>query len=224
MTEQTTRVLLIDLENCPSQINQLMTHLEKYSMVVVCYAQSGAKIPVDWLIPLTGIVNNKRLKWVKMPMIGKNSADFGITFWAGVLMAKLPPNTHFDIVSNDSDLDHVVSLLIDQKRTAERIGTKKELPVPAEIKTPVVVTPPPKTILKIQDHYLYESCLYLISMTNNKPTKKETLLNSLKSKFKSDNIDANQLIEMLVKNGAVAINTNKVTYNQQNLNKFAKII
>lgn len=85
MTEQITRVLLIDLENCPSQINQLMTHLEKYSMVVVCYAQSGAKIPIDWLMPLTGIVNNKRLKWVKMPTTGKNAADFGITFWAGVL-------------------------------------------------------------------------------------------------------------------------------------------
>ena len=122
----------------------------------------------------------------------------------------------------------MVSLLIDQKRTAERVGTKKELPVPAEIKTAVVVIPPvtspPKTILKIQDRYLHESCLHLISMTNNKPTKKETLLNSLNSKFKSDNIDANQLIETLVKNGVIAINTNKITYNQQNLNKFANII
>jgi hypothetical protein len=41
------RVLLIDLENCPSQINQLMDNLEKYSHVVVCYAQSGAKILLD---------------------------------------------------------------------------------------------------------------------------------------------------------------------------------
>jgi hypothetical protein len=30
------RVLLIDLENCPSQINQLMDNLERYSHVVVC--------------------------------------------------------------------------------------------------------------------------------------------------------------------------------------------
>lgn len=29
------RVLLIDLENCPSQINQLMDNLEQYSRVVV---------------------------------------------------------------------------------------------------------------------------------------------------------------------------------------------
>ncbi|MDP3010055.1 MAG: PIN domain-containing protein [Methylococcales bacterium] len=219
MTEQIARVLLIDLENCPSQINQLMTHLEKYSMVVVCYAQSGAKIPIDWLMPLTGIVNNKRLKWVKMPTTGKNAADFGITFWAGVLMAKLPPNTHFDIVSNDTDLDHVVGLLIDQKRTAERVGTKKEnLPIP----TAIVTT---KTDLKLQEYYLHEYCLSLINMKTGKPAKKETLLNSIKAKFKSDNIDAEQLVKSLIKNGIIdSSNENKIMYNEQKLIQLANTL
>lgn len=219
MTEQIARVLLIDLENCPSQINQLMTHLEKYSMVVVCYARSGAKIPIDWLMPLTGIVNNKRLKWVKMPTTGKNAADFGITFWAGVLMAKLPPNTHFDIVSNDTDLDHVVGLLIDQKRTAERVGTKKEnLPIP----TAIVTT---KTDLKLQEYYLHEYCLSLINMKTGKPAKKETLLNSIKAKFKSDNIDAEQLVKSLIKNGIIdSSNENKIMYNEQKLIQLANTL
>jgi len=218
MTEQIARVLLIDLENCPSEINQLMTHLEKYSMVVVCYAHSGAKIPIDWLMPLTGIVNNKRLKWVKMPTTGKNAADFGITFWAGVLMAKLPPNTHFDIVSNDTDLDHVVGLLIDQKRTAERVGTKKvNLPIPTTIVT--------KTNLKLQEYYLHEYCLSLITMKTGKPAKKETLLNSIKAKFKSDNIDAEQLIKSLIKNGIIdSSNENKIMYNEQKLTQLANIL
>jgi len=61
-----------------------------------------------------------------MPNNGKNAADFGITFWAGVFMAQLPQETHFDIVSNDTDLDHVVSLLQSQERSAERIGNKKD--------------------------------------------------------------------------------------------------
>jgi hypothetical protein len=222
MTEQIARVLLIDLENCPNQINQLMTHLEKYSMVVVCYAQSGAKIPIDWLMPLTGIVNNKRLKWVKMPTTGKNAADFGITFWAGVLMAKLPPNTHFDIVSNDSDLDHVVSLLIDQKRTAERVGTKKEnLSISTEIKATSVTT---KIDIKSQNHYLHEYCLSLINMKTGKPAKKETLLNSINAKFKSDNIDAEKLVETLIRNAVITINESKIAYNQQKLTQFANTI
>ena len=105
-----------------------MENLEKYSHIVVCYAQSGAKIPLDWVIPLTTTVNDDRLKIVKMPNSGKNAADFGITFWAGVFMAQLPLETHFDIVSNDTDLDYVVSLLKSQERSAERIGSKKDNP------------------------------------------------------------------------------------------------
>jgi hypothetical protein len=160
--EKTIRVLLIDLENCPNQVQQLMENLEKYSHVVVCYAQSGAKIPLDWVIPLTTTVNDDRLKIVKMPNSGKNSADFGITFWAGILMAQLPLQAHFDIVSNDTDLDHVVSLLISQQRSAQRIGTKKE--------NPVIVTVAKETETEIQK-YLLQYCLHL--KNHHKPAKKK---------------------------------------------------
>ncbi|BBL74835.1 PIN domain-containing protein [Methylomagnum ishizawai] len=93
------RVLLIDLENCPNQINHLMKSLEQYSQVVICYAQSGARVPIDWIVDLTAVVNANRLRIVKTPGNGKNAADFGITFWAGVLMAQLPEDTGFVIVS-----------------------------------------------------------------------------------------------------------------------------
>ena len=49
-----------------------------------------------------------------MPNAGKNAADFGIAFWAGILVSQLPDDTHFDIISNDADLDFVVDLLISQ--------------------------------------------------------------------------------------------------------------
>jgi hypothetical protein len=219
MTEQMPRVLLIDLENCPSQIHQLMSDLEQYSQIVVCYAQSGAKIPIDWIMALTATINNNKLKLVKMPTVGKNSADFGITFWAGVLMAQLPPQTHFDIVSNDTDLDYLVSLLISQQRSAKRVGIKKENPPTlTEIKTTEIKIPSSET----QDHYLYEYCLHLVN--HSKPAKKETLLNSIKAKFKSDDIDTTQLVETLIKNGVITINENKIAYNQQKLNQFANSV
>ncbi|MSP27052.1 MAG: NYN domain-containing protein [Methylococcales bacterium] len=214
MTEQQPRVLLIDLENCPSQINQLMENLEQYSQVVVCYAQSGAKIPVDWIMVLTATINDNRLKLVKMLTVGKNAADFGITFWAGILMTQLPLNTHFDIVSNDADLDYAVSLLIDQGRSAERVGIKKEIQlVPTEI-----------TITAKEDEYryLYEYCFHLLS--HSRPAKKETLLNSINAKFKAENIDSNQFIELLIKHGVLIIKENKVIYNQQKLNTVANAI
>lgn len=216
MDDTITKVLLIDLENCPNSIHQLMNHLAEYLHIVVCYAQSGAKIPVDWIMPLTTTVNEGRLKLVKMPEVGKNAADFGIAFWAGVLMAQLPENTHFDIVSNDTDLDYAVSLLTSQNRSAERRGIKKESP-PVLIET--------KTVhLEKQNDYLHEVCLYLKSMPNNKPAKKETLLNSLKSKFKAHNIDTTIVFDRLIENGVIALNGNEVIYKPQKLNLFAKAI
>jgi len=216
MNNSTTKVLLIDLENCPSSIHQLMNHLGEYLHIVVCYAQSGAKIPIDWIMPLTTTVNEGRLKLVKMPEIGKNAADFGIAFWAGVLMAQLPENTHFDIVSNDTDLDYAVNLLTSQNRSAERRGIKKEIPA-VLIETKTVNS-------GIQNDYLHEACLHLTSMQNNKPAKKETLLNSLKSKFKVHNIDTTVVFDMLIKSGVIALDGNEVIYNPQKLNSFAKTI
>ncbi len=168
------KVLLIDLENCPSQINELLENLANYSQVVICYAQSGAKIPIDWLLPLTQFVNDDHLKIIKMPNVKKNAADFGITFWAGILMEKLPKKTHFDIVSND--LDFVVELLITEKRSAKRIGrvvkeevtikivTAVEQPKPVSEKLETIKSPPipqPKIITPIQ---LY--CAHLAQYPN----------------------------------------------------------
>jgi len=208
--EKPFRVLLIDLENCPNQLQQLMENLEQYSHVVVCYAQSGAKIPLDWVVPLTATVNENRLKIVKMPNTGKNAADFGITFWAGVFMAQFPLETHFDIVSNDTDLDHVVSLLKSQERSAQRIGTKKE--------TPALVTAAKETETEIQD-YLQKYCEHL--KNHSKPTKKETLLNSINNKFKVNNIDPEEIFQELSKQGIITIKNNRITYNLQKLTEFA---
>lgn len=216
MTEPIARVLLIDLENCLSQINQLMENLTQYSQVIVCYAQSGAKIPVDWIMALTTTINDNRLKLVKMPTVGKNAADFGITFWAGILMAQLPTNTHFDIVSNDTDLDYAVSLLIDQGRSAERVGIKKEqLSVSIEKNNGIDT--------KALDYYASEYCVYLANRANNnRPAREETLLNSIKSTFKESNIDATKILEVLVAKALVSIMDNKVAYNQQKLAQFEK--
>ncbi|MFH7245349.1 MAG: PIN domain-containing protein [Spirulina sp.] len=119
------KILLIDLENCPDQIHQLQKSLEEFSQVIICYARTGAKIPLDWLVPLSGTVSANKLKIFKMANGGKNAADFGLCFFAGALMQQLSPETHFVIISNDTDLDHVVSLLQSQGRTAERVGSQK---------------------------------------------------------------------------------------------------
>ncbi|MBW4461301.1 MAG: NYN domain-containing protein [Nodosilinea sp. WJT8-NPBG4] len=168
---EVNRVLLIDLENCPDQIHQLKENLEKFSKVIICYAKTGAKIPLDWLIPLSATVSSSKLKIFKMTNSGKNAADFGICFFAGVLMQELPKETHFSIISNDTDLDHVVNLLKSQGRSAERIGMKKEGKefTKTELETvDSVLASPVKTY-----------CAHLITYSKNRPAKKDTLLNSI---------------------------------------------
>jgi nitrogen regulatory protein PII len=209
------RVLLIDLENSPSQIQQLMKNLEQYSQVVICYAQSGAKIPIDWLVPLASTVSDNRLLVKKMTNGGKNAADFGITFWAGVLMSQLPTDAHFTIVSNDADLDHVVSLIISQQRTAERIGTKIQvLPISGMV----------EPTIKAKIGQLAEYCLHLVNHNKNRPAKKETLINNIKSKFKDNGVLPEELFNQLIKEGAIALkDANKITYNENTITKLAKI-
>jgi hypothetical protein len=47
------QVLLIDLENCPNQLEQLPTNLANYLQVLICYATNYSKLPLSWLLPLS---------------------------------------------------------------------------------------------------------------------------------------------------------------------------
>jgi len=192
------KILLIDLENCPNQIHQLQNNIEEYTQVIICYAKTGVKIPLDWLKSLSTAVNKNRLKIFKMTNGGKNSADFGICFFAGSLMQQFKNKAHFVIVSNDSDLDHVVNLLISQGCTAERIGSIKE-----------------KNSLPLDAVHSY--CKYLISNSENRPSKRDTLLNSIKSILKNYPESSEVVFKFLIKYKVFIITENKVSYNDKKL-------
>ena len=209
------RVLLIDLENCPDQISQLQEKLEQFSQVVICYAQTGAKIPLDWLIPLSGTVSSNKLKIFKMTNGGKNAADFGICFFAGVLMQQLHKQTHFVIISNDTDLDHVVNLLKSQGRSAERISTKKEENKTATATTSTVQSTGFDSPIKIY-------CKHLVTYSQNRPANKDTLMNSIRNKFKESPQLAVEVFKSLTTQGAITILENKVSYNDHKIKEFLK--
>ena len=201
---ESAKVLLIDLENCPNQILQLQEDLELYTQVVICYAKTGVKIPLDWLMPLSTTVMQNKLKIHKMANIGKNSADFGICFFAGALMQQFQKKVHFTIVSNDSDLDHVVSLLVDQGCVAERIGLKKEkLPITTE--NDLEVSP------------IKQYCIRLVTHKTNRPAKQDSLVNSINNKFKSYPEIAENVFKSLQQKKALTIVQNKVSYNEKTI-------
>ena len=203
-----------DLENCPSQILHLMNHLKQYTQIVLCYAQSGAKIPLDWMIPLSDAVKSNRLRIIKMQNGGKNAADFGIAFWAGFLMGQSPVDAHFDIVSDDADLDHVVCLLHEHERSANRIRTQKEN---SQVAAKVI-----RLSNSTQENHLHQYCLHLNTHQKNRPVKKDAMLNQIKSKFNDAGINTEKLFEDLCKQGAVKIIDNRISYNELKINELAR--
>ncbi|MGL4250434.1 MAG: PIN domain-containing protein [Aeromonas sp.] len=201
------KILLIDLENCASQIKCLDETVSEYELVVICYAQSYAKIPLDWLMPLHDTINKGRLKIFKMANAGKNAADFGISFYAGMLMQQLPADVHFVIMSNDTGLDHVVSLLQSQNRAAERIGTAKDESRLATQNADVLL--------------LKNYCSHLLMYKSNRPSKRDSLLNSINSKFKESPPIGNRLLLVLEKTGVLSMQEGKINYNEKKILEFS---
>lgn len=209
LSEYKEKILLIDLENCPSQINMLLQDLERFSQVVICYAQSGAKIPLDWLMPLTIMVNSQKLKIIKMPSGGKNAADFGICFLAGMLMAQCSSEAHFVIMSDDSDLDHTIKLLKSYGRTAARISLKKE---DSTVSSDAV-----------KETTLQGYCQKLLVHHKNRPAAKKGLLNSLLSYYGQNADVAEVTFNKLLQLGVITLNTNdKITYHNSQISQLAK--
>jgi hypothetical protein len=204
------KFLLIDLENCPNQILQLQKNIEEYTQIIICYAKTGVKIPLDWLVSLSTALNNSKLKVFKMTNGGKNSADFGICFFAGRLMQQFSEQSHFIIVSNDTDLDHVVDLLISQGATAERVGLIKKENIIASDN------------LQLPPMQLY--CGYLIKNSKNRPLTSNTLLNSIKSILNNHPEASKVIFNALIQKKAFIIFEKKVSYNDKKINEIAKTI
>src|SRR5499433_2900934 len=131
------RALLIDLDNCPRQLERLPETLTEYARVIACYGGAEPKVPLGMVPLLAPAIHDGRLAIIGMQKKGKNAADFGLAFWAGRLAAEMPPDTEFLILSQDTDLDYVVHMLQGSKRRVERLDgkvqrTKRVSPDPLE--------------------------------------------------------------------------------------------
>lgn len=216
-------VLLIDLENCPHQIGGLLDQLDRYTRVVICYAQSGAKIPLDWLPALSQMLTAGRLQIQRMPSTGKNAADFGISFFAGVLTQQIP-DASFTIVSNDTDLDHVVQLLHSLKREAKRSGSHAAVsmvelqPAPSSKAPPAAAAPASQAATT---RTLGTFCTQMLQHSGNRPGKAESLLNALKAHFQQSESVAHHVFKQLEQLGIVRLDGTKVTFNEDKLTEWA---
>lgn len=204
VVDPAAKILLIDLENCPNKIQQLQEDLREYTKVVICYASTGAKIPLDWLMVLNETINSNRLQIYKMEAAGKNSADFGICFYAGMLAQQLGQHAEFTIVSDDSDLDHLVSLLNSQSHIAKRQGKTKVSISEPKIEVQAVIQDVASGVR------IY--CEHLTRYSANRPGTVNTLKNSICSRMNQNKGMTEAVFEQLVTLKVVIINNTKVNY------------
>ena len=95
-------------------------------------------------------------------------------------------------MANDTDLDHVVKLLVSQGCTAERIGLKKDVAV--------VSDNPDSSVLQLY-------CMHLVTHSENRPSKKETLLNSIKNKLKDKREEAKDILQALIESKVLILSS-----------------
>jgi hypothetical protein len=207
--------LLIDLDNCPRQIEELPEALAGFQRAIACYGGIAPKVHVSVVPMLAAAINEGKLEIIGMQKRGKNAADFGLAFWAGRLSAEMPPETEFLILSQDADLDHVVNLLRSAGRQVERIDGKASkieiAPKPASAKK---TQPVAATAKRSLDDFVDSYCRQHLKTGKARPAKKTTLINSIKSCFKKHK-EANpeKIVQALLERGIIAIDgKGRVTY------------
>ena len=218
-----TRVLLVDLDNCPNQLSQLSQAINHFSRVVVCYGGFDPKIPLNQLIPLASALVAGRLIIESMDRKGKNAADFGLTFWAGRLLAETSPETEFLVLSRDTDLEHLMSMLRRAGRTVERMDGNTYLIQPGreiidQVNREIAESKPPTPVSELAeatDEYYGVH----IAGQQSRPSRRIALLNSIRSYFKTYlTLDPETVMEELFRRGVVSQNRNgQLRYHERSL-------
>ena len=199
-----SRVLLIDLDNCPNEMAKLGADLQGFSRIVGCYAGPEPKIGLGLVPTLAASMAEGRLELVAMKT-GHNAADFGLAFWAGRLLETLPEDTEFVVLSRDKDLDRVVELLRGCGRAAARIvtnGTRRK-----------------KALQAPNDEIARSYADFCLSNSGGNPKTRKTLRNSIKNYLKGERIPAepDRVIDSLVEAGLVELYGQKAIYSPRSL-------
>lgn len=186
-----SRILLPDIDNCPDQLALLPESLEGVTKAVACHGAQEPKLPLSLVRSLVPALQDGRLEIVGMARAGKSAADFGLAFHAGRLLAELPQDTEFLIVSKDTGLDLVVDMLRRAGRKASRMqGGEGSAATPA----------------RSPDSAFAKACAFLAS-NSSRPRKRSTLRNAIKQRVPPEaNLD--QIIEKLFARGVVREDAN----------------
>jgi hypothetical protein len=198
----THRVLLIDLDNCPTQVSQLAQALVHFSRVIVCYGGFDPKLQLNQIGALAAALVDGRLSIEQMDRKSKNAADFGLTFWAGRLLAEMPPETEFVVMSQDNDLDHLINMLRRAGRKVERLDGNVFQGFDSTADPAAGSSQVSFAIESAAEHY------WRVHLTGprGRPARRLTLLNSIRSYFKGTaGVEPDAILQELIRQGMLTM-------------------
>ena len=224
------KVLLLDIENIHKTEKELLHLLKTYACVYLVYAKSPVTLSLDALIKFSPFVVEKKLVVIKMPKIGKDAADFGLAFLAGQLSIQMDKNkTCFDVMSNDGALEYIVDLLKVMGFQATQLKTvieqSREILKPVSLEEPTTVIPDVEQFSQRPHLVVFKKfCEYLAKIPTNKPTKIESLKNTIRTKVQGEQIDENLIFSLLMNYKIIQKDDLKVIYFEKNLMVWANLV
>ena len=106
------KIWLLDIENCPQTSQNIKKLLIQYDLIFVVYLTSNVSFLLHAIYSLISYIKADKFNLIKIPIAGRSSADFGLTYIAGQLSQKYQADEYtFDVMSNDHTTEYVVELL-----------------------------------------------------------------------------------------------------------------
>lgn len=189
--------VLIDLENVqPKNISLLKSHPFE---VFVFVGSNQSKLSFDLASAMQELGNSG--KYIKIEGSGKNSLDFHISYYIGVL-AKENPEAHFHIITKDKGFDPLISHLKKNKVKIQRESDLAEIPV-LRISSS-----------KSDKEQIDAIVKNLKGRGQSRPRKVKTLANTIKSLFTEKLADKQlqSIITELQNSGYITIDNNNISY------------
>lgn len=105
--------VLIDIENVQVSSSDLHILLQRVKSVYIVFALSPRAYSLDFFLEFIPYIKTGKLEFLKMEKVGKNSADFGLSYLAGRLSTSIDLEDSINIISKDAMLINIVAILKD---------------------------------------------------------------------------------------------------------------
>lgn len=189
--------LLIDLENVkPDNLGLVAGGQFKVKVFV---GANQKNLPVSMAMALQSF--GPDAEYIQIDGHGKNALDFHIAFYIGRLAAD-DPSAYFHIISGDTGFDPLIVHLRSKKIYCQRSTSIESIPLVKMINNKSV----PDRVAALLE--------FLRTPNVTKPRTRKTLGNMIRTKFANQlsDGDVEQVIEALIKKGAIGVQETKVTY------------